>query len=389
MMICSPIIMLILTLSISGMTTFAAPSARQATSHAAYKYACAKARPGHARCLELIAQQGIKPHVIKPNTIKPLASSPNGNAPYGPDNFHSAYNLPTTSASTQTVAIVDAYDDPNAESDLANYRSTYGLPACTTANGCFSKVNQSGQQGNYPSADSGWAGEISLDLDMVSAICQNCNILLVEANSSSFDDLGASVNEAVALGANEVSNSYGGTESSGDSSICSEYYDHPGVVITASAGDGGPEVEVPAACPNVVAVGGTTLNSDGSETAWNTSSTEGSGGGCSTTISIPSWQDSGVTGCNNRAVADVSADADPNTGAYVYDTYQANGGEQVGGTSESSPIIAAVYALAGGSSNAGASDIWSNYTNGCLNQVDGQTYEYQAGLGSPNGIGCF
>jgi subtilase family serine protease len=290
----------------------------------------------------------------------------------------------------QTVAIVDAFNDPNAESDLAHYRSMFGLSACTTANGCFRKVNETG--GTTPPANnSGWAVEISLDLDMVSAICQNCHILLVEATSSSFNDLGAAVNEAATLGANEISNSYGGSEASGEATICNSFYNHSGVAVTASSGDGGPGVEAPAVCPAVTAVGGTTLNTNGTEKAWNTAPGEGAGGGCSATIAKPSFEVQTVTGCSRRAVADVSAVADPNTGVFVFDTFNESGGLQIGGTSASSPIIAGVFALAGGVSGvaASASVPWSKRTSGCLFSVGGVTYAFQTGLGSPNGTACF
>ena len=130
---------------------------------------------------------------------------------YGPSDLRSAYNLTTTGSSTQTVAIVDAYDDPNAEKDLATYRSTFGLPACSSASGCFTKVSQTGSKTSLPRANGGWAQEISLDLDMVSAICPGCHILLVEASSSSLTNLGTAVNEAATLGVTAISNSYGGS----------------------------------------------------------------------------------------------------------------------------------------------------------------------------------
>ena len=382
------VITLIIVLnSATGLNAFAKNTPQSSVTNVpkkTFRNECGKAPKGYAHCLSLVSTTTIKapPHQ-KIAALQPQAASPGQGAPYSPAALHAAYSLPNTTAGTQTVAIVDAYDDPNAESDLAVYRSNFGLPACTTSNGCFRKVDQNGGT-NYPTADSGWAGEISLDVDMVSAICNNCNILLVEANSANFSDLGASVNTAVSLGANEVSNSYGSRESSGVASICNSYYNHPNVAITASTGDSGPETESPADCSGVVAVGGTTLNSYGSETPWS-----GAGGGCSAFISIPSWEKSSVTGCSNRAVADVSAVADPNTGVSVYNTYQANGWYQYGGTSASSPIIAATYGLAGGVSGDAASVPWSNYTNGCLSRINGQTYNYQTGLGSPNGTGCF
>jgi subtilase family serine protease len=332
------------------------------------------------------------------NGVKPNASSPSG---FNPADLQSAYNLPSASAgSGQTVAIVDAYDDPNAESDLAVYRSQFGLPACTTANGCFKKVSQSGGT-SYPSADAGWAEEISLDLDMVSAICPNCHILLVEAKSTSFTNLGKAVNTAVSLGANTVSNSYGGSESSGETSYAS-YYNHPGHIITASSGDDGYGVEVPAAYNTLVAVGGTSLSKSSNSRGWSETAWNDAGSGCSAYISKPSWQTD--SGCSKRTVADVSAVADPNTGVSVYDTYGNVGGWLVfGGTSVSSPIIASVYALAGNASSVNAaSSLYSNtgslfdVTSGSNGSCGGSYlctagpgYDGPTGLGTPNGTGAF
>jgi Ricin-type beta-trefoil lectin domain-like len=389
----SLIAVLVITLVIvlnsgAGLNAFAGtiPSPATSAPKLTFKDECGVApKKGYARCLSLVSTTTIKaPAHETAGTLQPhAAGSPGQGAPYSPAALHAAYNLPNMAAKTQTVAIVDSNDDPNAESDLAVYRSNFGLTACTTSNGCFRKIDQNGGT-NYPSPDTSWAGEISLDVDMVSAICNNCHILLVEANSASGTDLGTAVNTAVSLGANEVSNSYGGGEYSGDTSLCDTYYNHANVAITASTGDQGPIAESPAICPHVVAVGGTTLNSNGSETPWS-----GAGGACSAFISIPSWENSSVTGCSRRAVADVSAVADPSTGVSAYDTYQANGWYQDGGTSASSPIIAATYALAGGVSGDAASVPWSKYTSGCLGLVNGKTYNYQTGLGTPNGTGCF
>jgi subtilase family serine protease len=264
------------------------------------------------------------------------------------------------------------------------------LPACTISSGCLKIVNQTGGT-KLPAKNVGWGEEESLDVDMVSAICQNCHILVVEATSNSDTNLGTAVNEAVKLGAIAVSNSYGGSEFSGESSLCSSYYQHNNVAVTASTGDAGPGVQSPSVCPYVTGVGGTTLNSNCSEKAWNTSSTEGAGGGCSAYIPKPSWQSASVTGCSKRAVADVSADADPNTGVYVYDSFGEPGWLEFGGTSVSSPIIASVFALAGNvSSNKYPSSLpWKHYTSGCLFEVGGVRYAYQTGLGSPDGTGCF
>ncbi len=269
---------------------------------------------------------------------------------YYPPELQSAYGLTAASANNgagQTVAIVDAYNDPNAESDLAEYRHQRGLsplPACSesvTAT-CFAKVNQVGGT-SYPANNTSWSEEISLDLDMVSAICPNCKILLVEASSNSLANLGAAVDYA-AEHADAVSNSYGASEFSTEASYDS-YYDHPGVAITVSSGDSGYGVEYPAASPYVTAVGGTTLNKSTSARGWSETVWSGAGAGCSAVEPNPGWQP--VTSrCSMRTVADAAADANPNTGVAVYDSYGEPGWMVFGGTSVASPIIASVYALA-------------------------------------------
>ena len=271
---------------------------------------------------------------------------------YFPADLQSAYglltskgNLSVNDGSGQTVAVVDAYNDPNAASDLTAFRSYFGLPACTASTGCFKQVNQVGNSTLLPSNNTSWSEEISLDLDMISAICPNCKILLVEASSPSILNLGTAENYAAA-NANAVSNSYGGSEFSTEVQY-DTYYDHPGVAITASAGDGGYGVEYPAASPYVTAVGGTTLTSTSSgysETVWS-----GTGSGCSAYEPAPSWQPSTPL-CRTRTVADVAAEANPNTGVAVYDTYGEPGWMVFGGTSVASPIIASIYALAGNTS---------------------------------------
>ncbi|MEU6509780.1 MULTISPECIES: S53 family peptidase [unclassified Streptomyces] len=328
------------------------------------------------------------------------AAAPSG---FGPASLQSAYNLPSaTGGSGQTVAIVDAYDDPNAESDLAAYRSQYGLSACTTANGCFKKVDQSGGT-KYPRGNSGWAEEISLDLDMVSAACPNCKILLVEASSASMTNLGTGVNTAVKLGAKFVSNSYGGSESSSDASYDSTYFNHPGVAITVSSGDNGYGVQYPAASKYVTAVGGTSLKTASNTRGWTDTVWSGAGSGCSADDAKPSWQKD--SGCANRTVADVSAVADPNTGVAVYDTYgQGSGWMVFGGTSASSPLIAATYALAGAPSSgsypssfpyahtSALNDVTSGSNGSCSGSYlcTGTTgYDGPSGLGTPNGTAAF
>ena len=379
---CSVLMLFALTFFTWGSSVLAASVTPASPMRINYKYACTVVPVGYARCTALVAttKGSSQPLLVVPN-----ANPPGGNPPYAPANLHNAYNLPINAPGTPTVAIVDAYNNPNLASNLATYRAQWGLPACTQSNGCLKIVNQNGGS-RLPSANVGWGLEESLDVDMVSAICENCHILLVEASSPSNANLGTAVNEAVRLGAVAVSNSYGENEFSGESSSCSSYYQHNNVAVTASTGDSGPGVSYPAVCPYASGIGGTTLNSNGSETAWS-----GSGGGCSAYIARPSWQSSSVTGCGNRAVADVSADADPNTGVYVYDTYGYGGWLEVGGTSESSPIIASVFALAGNVSSTTypASLPWQHYTSGCLFKVGGVQYAYQTGLGSPDGTACF
>jgi subtilase family serine protease len=212
--------------------------------------------PTLARRLRHAGLTLVRTDVTPRHGIQPQAAP----AGLGPADLQSAYALPSSSAgSGQTVAIVDAYDDPNAESDLATYRSQYGLPPCTSASGCFKKVDQTGGS-SLPTADAGWAEEESLDLDMVSAVCPSCHILLVEASQPSMSDLGTAVNTAISLGAKYVSNSYGGSEDSTDPGSDSSYFNHPGVAITVSSGDSGYGAEYPAASQYVTAVGGTSAS---------------------------------------------------------------------------------------------------------------------------------
>ncbi len=319
---------------------------------------------------------------------------------YGPADLQSAYNLPSATAGTgQTVAIVDAYDDPTAESDLAVYRSQYGLPACTGADGCFKKVDQNGGT-KYPRTNGGWAQEISLDLDMVSAVCPNCHIVLVEASSASFANLGAAVNQAAAQHADAISNSYGGSDVSDASA---PYYDHPGIAVTASSGDAGYGVQFPASSHYVTAVGGTSLKHSGS--GWSQSAWNGAGSGCSTLNSALTGQSGFNTGCAGRAEADVSAVADPNTGVAVYDStaYRGRSGWLVfGGTSVASPVIASVYALAGNaasidnnypySHSTALTDVTSGGNGTCPTSQwcnAGPGWDGPTGLGTPNGTGAF
>jgi subtilase family serine protease len=384
-------------------STGSSASSAQAAASSAHglttERSCAVATaPGQMACKALKVTSGVDSLAVSARSKRP-AATPSG---YGPSDLRSAYGLPSSGGSGATVAIVDAYDDPNAEQDLATYRSTYGLPECSTADGCFRKVGQSGTS-SLPSADAGWAEEISLDLDMVSATCPQCHILLVEADSSSMGDLGESVNTAVSLGAKYVSNSYGGGESSADSSYDSSYFDHPGVAITVSSGDSGYGPEYPAASRYVTAVGGTSLTKDSSSRGWTDAVWSGAGSGCAAYDAKPSWQTDGD--CAERTIADVSAVADPATGVAVYDTYASDSGWEVfGGTSASSPIIASVYALAG-TPSAGSYPASFPYAHtGSLNDVTSGSngscsgsylcggasgYDGPSGLGTPHGTDAF
>lgn len=325
---------------------------------------------------------------------------------YGPADLDSAYNLPGGRGSGQTVFIVDAYNDPTAESDLAAYRLTFGLPACTVSSGCLQIVNQSGLPSGLPANNTQWAGEESLDLDMVSAICPLCHIVLVEAGNNAATNLYAAEDRAVTMGAKFISNSWGGVEYSGETSD-DVHFNHPGVAITASTGDGGFGTAFPAASQFVTAVGGTSLirfgNARGwAESAWNNS--QGApGSGCSAYEPKPSWQKVSTT-CSRRAEADVSATADPLNGVAVYQTYGASGWVEVGGTSAAAPIIAAIYALAGtplaGTYPAeypylnppgGLYDVVSGSNGSCGIPLctAGSGWDGPTGLGTPDGIGAF
>jgi hypothetical protein len=336
------------------------------------------------------------PHALTPHTTP---------AGFGPSALQSAYNLSGSGGSGATVAIVDAYNHPNAEADLAVYRAQFGLPACTTANSCFHKVNQTGGTSPLPANDAGWAEEIALDLDMVSATCPNCGILLVEANSAYDIDLYAAVDYAAAH-ASYVSNSWGGGEYTGQTAD-DVHFNHPGVAITVSSGDSGYGAEYPAASRYVTAVGGTSLVRDtGVTRGWTETAWDGAGSGCSGYDAKAVWQPTVAT-CARRAATDVSAVADPATGVSVYVSYVPSGDTAgwtvFGGTSASAPIIASVYALAGppGASDYPAAypyshpadlyDVTSGDNGSCTGAVchAGTGWDGPTGLGTPDGTAAF
>jgi subtilase family serine protease len=344
---------------------------------------CATVAPsGYATCEAIRVSVGAAPAVTP-------AVTPTG---FGPKDLLSAYDLPSTGGGGATVAIVDAYNDPAAAADLAVYRSQYGLPACTVANGCFRQVNQAGATSPLPANDPSWAGEESLALDMVSAICAHCHILLVEAASAADKNLFAAVDEAVTLGAKEVSIGWGAAET-GSETASDVHFNHPGVAITAPSGsDGSPTY--PGSSRYVTAVGSTTLARATNARGWTESASSGSGSGCSPFEVKPAWQAGVATGCTRRAVSDVAAVGDPSTGVAVYETYGASGWVVFAGGSVPPPIIAGVYALAGPPA-AGTYPASYPYADpGGLYDITtgpgaGAGWDGPTGLGTPDGTSAF
>jgi subtilase family serine protease len=377
-----------------------------------YASVCPDQGPGTARC-------GAK--VITDDAGVPLAfdidSKPLG---YSPAQLHAAYNLPAMATDIPIIGIVDAYGDPQIYGDLKRYSEKFNLPILPQCKGsianspvaCFDAVNQKGKHKLQTRSD--WAIEISIDVEMAHAICQNCSILLVEANSDGIADMFPAENTAARLGATEISNSWVTGELANESDFDSAYFTHPGVAITAGSGDSGYGVYYPAASPNVAGVGGTSLflKRDGSydsEIAWS-----GAGSGCSSYEARPSWQPQ-LSGCpDNRTVADVAVDADPNTGVAIYDSNPVNcqGDDksicwfELGGTSISAPIVAGVYALAGaiGTEEPAGAVLYQNGSKKNLHDiVSGSNgtceftylcnamvgYDGPTGLGTPKGSGAF
>ena len=409
--------------------------AASSASASSARRACGEPSPGRAACLAMRLQPASAPAAS--TAASPAVSSGSG-APakeraepwpgfLTPALLHAAYELPdeTPQATAQTIAVVDAYDDPTAESDLAVFDKEFGLPSCTAENGCFRKVNEKGEASPLPKTQGEWASEISIDVQVAHTICQNCKVLLVEAKSEDFSDLGAGVAAAAKLGATEISNSYGGPEESADTSLVSSYYDQPGVVVTASSGDCGyissacrgraQRPEFPASSSDVVAVGGTSLTESGG--TWTSEAWSEGGSGCSEVFTAPLWQSGtagfAATGCaGGRAVADVAAIGDPETGVDIYDSTPEKAGEETGwgvwgGTSVASPIVASEFALAGGAhsvsypaatlyQHAGeAADLY-DVTLGSNGKCGTRTicnaaagYDGPTGLGSPLGLGAF
>jgi len=312
-----------------------------------------------------------------------------------PADIVSAYKLPATGGKGITIGIVDAYDDPKAESDLKVYRSAFKLPACTTANKCFRKVDHNGGT-KYPEPDAAWGGEISLDVQAVSAACPECKILLVEASDATTDGLAKAVKTAVKLGANVVSNSYGGSESAAEEKAVGTTYKNAKVPMVVSSGDEGfSAASSPAVLPSVWSVGGTVLRRTGktwSESAWRYGSSA-----CSLVVAKPSFQKDKL--CQKRTVADVSLVAD---GFAVYDTFglgEDNGWVLMSGTSLSSPLLSAMMGRAGHPSKIADpgyayrhakyyQDITTGHNGYCVDALCNAAPGYDAptGIGAPRGL---
>jgi hypothetical protein len=395
----------IVAAAITLLSTLAAPvtlastgaSAGAATAATATSVPLCPRAPGRKWCL------AMQPSATPTTTTRSALAVPYG---FGPADLRAAYQVPATT-STTTVAIVDAYDEPHAEANLAAYRARFGLVPCTGANGCFRKVNQRGDAAPLPVYDSGWAGEINLDLQMVSAICPSCHLLLVESDdddSSGAPNMELAVQKAAALGARFISLSWGSSEF-GQQSYFDPYFGAPGVTYVAASGDNSYGTGWPAALPNVISVGGTSLYRDTRtargwrETVWG-GSYGGTGSGCSPYETQPAWQ-TRITAlravCAGRAMNDVAVVGDPSTGVAVY----VNGGwHQYGGTSAGAPIIAAMEAIngpaAGGTaavsypySHVGAfNDVTSGSNGSCGTLLcrAGAGWDGPTGVGSPKGL---
>jgi hypothetical protein len=383
--------LLLVALAVPGLTTTttAAGAPSGTLRYAVNRPACtAPTHPGEFRCFA-IERVEVRAGTRGAYAYDPDATFGHGHiGGYSPNDLAQAYGYSAGAAVSETVAIVDWYDDPQVRHDLNVFDHAYGLPRETPTS--FRTVNQNGQAAPLPVASTDTSTEISLDVQAVRAVCHRCRIVLVEAFNAITPDITAAENTAARLHANEISNSFGTPESSATSSALRAAFKHPGTVITASTGDDGwydwdfwnahfatgNEPQFPSTSANVVAVGGTLLKvtstgARASETVWNENGADDNrgirtdralgagGGGCSTSFSAKSWQSHvagyRATGCGSgRLAADVSAIADPQRGFDVFDSYGHGGNAHqgwltVGGTSLSAPVTAALFALAGGS----------------------------------------
>lgn len=387
-----------LAMSGAGLAS-ATPFGQVFQSHGVYHVqACPQQpAPGTARCHAHIVSDSRGNHLtwtFGRNAMRNV--TPSG---YSPSTLRSAYKVTATGSPGTVIAIVDAYGYNNAETDMGVYRSMYGLPACTSANGCFAKYNENGVKGNYPTQNVGWGQETALDLDMASAMCPNCKIILIEASSASYADLATAVNTAAALGAHVISNSYGGGEAG--TQPYESAYNHPGVAITASSGDSGYGVQFPASSPHVIATGGTSLYAADNSRGWTETAWSDGGSGCSAVYAKPTWQKDPL--CTMRMEADLSAVADPSTGVAVYapETATVSAWMVFGGTSVAAPLIGGIYGANGGSVSY-ASNIYAHTTllfdvvagsngrcGGTYFCTAGAGYDGPTGFGTPNGSTAF
>ena len=381
----------------AGMTSATAAPSEQGQAHGLHPVRTCHAvlARGEANCHAMVMadSKGAAPYATTPPTAALDAGELQG-----------AYKLAGLKSGGRTVAIVDAYGYSSLESDLGTYRKQMGLPACTTANGCLRIIDQNGGT-NLPRMDVGWAQEQALDVDAVSAACPDCKIVVVQAASNSFANLGAAVNTAAAQpGVVAISNSYGGGDA--DDATYGTYYDHPNIAVTASTGDNGSQGgSYPASSSYVTAVGGTSLFAAGNPRGWTESVWDGAGSGCSTYNAALPAASSVDTGCGMRAMADVAAAADPaNGGLAVYypTSRRASTWGQFGGTSEAAPIIAAVYALSGNTGGY-ANAVPYSHTSALFDVTSGSNgtcpttqwcnaragWDGPTGLGTPNGAGAF
>jgi subtilase family serine protease len=380
---------------------FADPGGPSAQGLENSRKVCALPHAGEAACT---ARQTASPD----GKAAPALSAPPASG-LTPAQIRDAYKLTGTASGGRTVAIVDAYGYPNLANDLAAYRNQFGLPACTVSSGCLRIVNQYGGTA-LPAFNLGWAQEQSLDVDAVSAACPDCKIVVVQANSASFADLGTAVQAAAKIpGVVAISNSYGGSDAS--DATYGKYYNLPGIAVTASAGDNGYRgASYPATSSYVTAVGGTSLVKAPNARGWTETAWSGTGSGCSAYNTALAAASTSGTGCSKRAMNDVAAASDPNNGglAVYYPTSSTSSTwGQFGGTSEAAPIIASVYALSGNTGSkvngvyansipyahtASLFDVTSG-SNGTCSTVQWCTaragWDGPTGLGTPNGVSGF
>ena len=379
---------------------FAHPSIQQQIADGSVVPACPTSTFGGVRCQMLILRRTeLAPRSVGVDGHKLLG--------YGPSQLQSAYNIASAAKnySGGLVALVEGAGYPALESDLAVYRKEFGLPRCTKKNGCLQIVNEQGQSKPLPGANTEWEEEQALDVDMVSANCPNCRILVVQASTSLY----VAENTAAGFGPVAISNSWDNDEVKTENTIEQQYFNHPGIAITVASGDWGYGVYFPAAANTVTAVGGTALISAKNARGYDETVWVGSSSGCSQYEPVPSWQasiENALGGCSNRIVSDVAYNADPATGVAIYDSMPGGlgppGWQVVGGTSEGAPAIAAIYALSGNTVGVPASmayanpgdlyDVTSGSDGACSPPYlcSGESgYDGPTGLGSPNGLGAF